>query len=73
MTVHKTQGSEFDAVALVLPENDQLLNSRELLYTGITRARHGLKVWADETVWKQGVVRSVNRYSGLVERLLKSS
>ena len=73
MTVHKTQGSEFDEVALVLPENDQLLNSRELLYTGITRARHGLKVWADEAVWKQGVVRSVNRYSGLAERLLKSS
>ncbi|WP_457668331.1 exodeoxyribonuclease V subunit alpha [Thiolapillus sp.] len=70
MTVHKTQGSEFDQVALVLPDRDQPLNSRELLYTGITRARSGLKVWADEVVWKQGVERSVNRYSGLAERLL---
>ena len=70
MTVHKTQGSEFGKVALVLPDTDQPLNSRELLYTGITRARNELSVWADETIWKQGVRRSVNRYSGLMERLL---
>jgi exodeoxyribonuclease V alpha subunit len=70
MTVHKTQGSEFGQVALVLPDRDQPLNSRELLYTGITRARNELSVWADEMIWKQGVRRSVNRYSGLAERLI---
>lgn len=70
MTVHKTQGSEFGRVALLLPERDQPLNSRELLYTAITRARESLDVWADVDIWTQGVKRSVNRYSGLAERML---
>lgn len=69
MTVHKTQGSEFRQVALLLPENDQPLSSRELLYTGITRAKEELSIWADETVWKKALKRSVNRYSGLMERI----
>jgi exodeoxyribonuclease V alpha subunit len=70
MTIHKTQGSEFGHVGLVLPDSDKLINSRELLYTAITRARKKLSICADELVWKQAVRRSVNRYSGLAERLL---
>ncbi|WP_457669957.1 exodeoxyribonuclease V subunit alpha [Thiolapillus sp.] len=69
MTVHKTQGSEFEQVALLLPERDQPLNTRELLYTGITRAKKSLMIRAGEQIWKKAVRRSVSRYSGLSERL----
>jgi len=66
MTIHKTQGSEFSHVLMVLPEqsNNQLL-SRELLYTGITRAKANITIASDIDVWRQGVLRKVERYSGL--------
>jgi len=66
MTIHKTQGSEFGHVAMVLPQNaeNQLL-SRELLYTGITRAKSHLTIQCEQSVWHQGVERQVERYSGI--------
>jgi len=66
MTIHKTQGSEFSHVLMLLPEqsNNQLL-SRELLYTGITRAKKNITVASEMDVWLQGVTRKVERYSGL--------
>lgn len=69
MTVHKTQGSEFNHVAIVLPEVRQRLLSRELIYTGITRARELVSVWTNQTVWQQSVNAAVVRYSGLGEKL----
>ena len=42
LTVHKSQGSEFDRVALVLPDRRSPLLTRELLYTGATRAKRAL-------------------------------
>ena len=65
MTIHKTQGSEFDHVAMVLPKGDSPLLSRELLYTGITRAKSFLTVATNQYAWQQGVSRAVKRYSGL--------
>ena len=66
MTIHKTQGSEFDHVAMVLPKkSDNRLLSRELLYTGITRAKSHLSVSSNSNVWQHGVEGQVNRYSGL--------
>lgn len=66
MTIHKTQGSEFDHVAIVLPNNiDNPLLSRELLYTGITRAKNLLTIAGKEQTWKKGVNKAVKRYSGL--------
>jgi exodeoxyribonuclease V alpha subunit len=66
MTIHKTQGSEFEHVALVLPEqSDNRLLSRELMYTGITRAKQKLSVASLPHVWRQGVSTSTNRYSGI--------
>jgi len=65
MTIHKTQGSEFSHVALVLPRQDSPVLSRELLYTGITRASSRLSVWAEQGIWAVGVKRKVQRYSGL--------
>ena len=66
MTIHKTQGSEFDHVAMVLPEQkDNRLLSRELLYTGITRAKKHLSIASSQSVWQSGVSQQVNRHSGL--------
>lgn len=66
MTIHKTQGSEFDHVAMVLPEQkDNKLLSRELLYTGITRAKSKLSIASAEGIWQSGVSQQVIRYSGL--------
>ena len=46
MTVHQSQGSEFEQVLLVLPERTAPILTRELIYTGITRARQRLCIWA---------------------------
>ncbi|MDX1587808.1 MAG: exodeoxyribonuclease V subunit alpha [Oleiphilaceae bacterium] len=69
MTIHKTQGSEFERVALVLPEQSHNRVSRELLYTGLTRARSAVTVCGEEPVWKSGVSNPVERHSGLEERV----
>jgi exodeoxyribonuclease V alpha subunit len=66
MTIHKTQGSEFSHVAMVLPkQSNNLLLSRELLYTGITRAKTKLTIASNKQIWEQGVTSVVKRYSGL--------
>jgi exodeoxyribonuclease V alpha subunit len=66
MTIHKTQGSEFEHVAMVLPEQkDNRLLSRELLYTGITRAKQQLSIASSQSVWQSGVSQQVKRHSGL--------
>ena len=68
-TVHKAQGSEFTEVLLVLPEADTPVLSRELLYTGITRARRTIRVYGRRAMLVQGMRRRVVRYSGLAEAL----
>ena len=70
MTVHKSQGSEFDRVLLVLPEADMPLLTRELLYTGVTRARERLHLVAGTDVLRAAVRRRSRRTSGLVDALL---
>jgi exodeoxyribonuclease V alpha subunit len=69
MTVHKSQGSEFDRVLLVLPDQDTPVLSRELLYTGCSRARKQLILIAQEAVMDQAVQRTIQRTSGLYEAL----
>lgn len=69
MSVHKSQGSEFDVVDLVLGDVISRLMSRELLYTGVTRARTRLRVHASEKVLRDAVERRVSRDSGLGELL----
>jgi ATP-dependent exoDNAse (exonuclease V) alpha subunit len=68
-TVHKSQGSEFDVAALLLPEPDSPLLSRELLYTGVTRARHTLIVAGAEESVRAAVARPAGRATGLQELL----
>ncbi len=70
MTVHKSQGSEFEHVLLVLPDDDLPVLTRELLYTGITRARRWLTLaLSDEAVLTRAAGRRTWRMSGLPERL----
>jgi exodeoxyribonuclease V alpha subunit len=69
-TVHKSQGSEFDSVLLVLPAdpNSEVL-SRELVYTGITRARRQFLLHAPAATLTQAITRLTRRHSGLAARL----
>ncbi|WP_132987104.1 exodeoxyribonuclease V subunit alpha [Luteimonas terricola] len=69
MTVHKAQGSEFDEVWLVLPERYNRVLSRELVYTGITRARRMLHVAGSVDVIGMALERYARRWSGLGWRL----
>ena len=69
MTVHKSQGSEFDAVLLVLGDADAPGLSRELLYTGITRARRRVVLVATADVVRAATRRGSRRASGLVDAL----
>ena len=71
MTVHKSQGSEFDTVILLLPEKDVPLMTRELLYTGITRAKKEIKIWGNQESFVLGINRSIKRHSGLKDKLWK--
>ena len=65
MTVHKSQGSEFDHAALILPVQMSPVVTRELVYTAITRARQRLSLYADEGVLAQAVITRTERRSGL--------
>lgn len=69
MTVHKSQGSEFEHTSLVLPNHFLPVLTRELVYTAITRARERLSLYTDEAVWRQAVRVRTLRRSGLQERL----
>ncbi len=70
LTVHKSQGSEFDEVLLILPQDERSpLLSRELIYTGITRARKKVIVHGSRAAFVRGCSRHVQRSSGLAERL----
>ena len=66
MTVHKSQGSEFKHVLLVVPAHDSPVLTRELVYTGLTRAREDLTIWAPrKEVLLQACIRRVLRSGGL--------
>ncbi len=72
-TVHKSQGSEFDSILLILSdefENSDLL-TKELLYTAITRARKKIEIWGSEKTIFDAVLNRTKRYSGLKQRLVK--
>ncbi len=69
ITVHKSQGSEFGEILLLLPHEDVPVLSRELLYTGITRAREALVVYGRKELLLRAIERRVVRYSGLSEQL----
>lgn len=71
MTIHKSQGSEFDHALIILPDQDSRVLSRELLYTAITRARKSVEVWGDREILTRAINRKTERSSGLREALYR--
>ena len=76
MTIHKSQGSEFDGVAVVLPRspsaNEARLLTRELVYTAVTRARSRVHLFATPAVLALAVAAQTQRASGLRDLLWAS-
>jgi exodeoxyribonuclease V alpha subunit len=69
MTIHKSQGSEFDTVVVVMPPHDSPLATRELLYTAVTRARQRVVLIGTKEALVAAIEASVVRASGLAERV----
>ena len=69
MTVHKSQGSEFAQVLLILPETPSPLLTRSLFYTGITRAKQQVEIWGLPARLLEAVNTRAERAAGLAERL----
>lgn len=69
ITVHKSQGSEFTRVCLLLPNQWQNVITGELIYTAITRAKQEFTLFSSDACWQQGIRSKVQRASGLREAL----
>ena len=72
LTVHKSQGSEFDAAALVLPATLSRVLSRELVYTAITRARRTVRIVGASAVLAAAIATPTRRDSGLATRMVEA-
>jgi exodeoxyribonuclease V alpha subunit len=73
ITVHKSQGSEFESVLLLLPEKPHRVLTRELLYTGLTRASKKVGVVGSGEVLAAACANPTQRHSGLIARLRESA
>ena len=73
MTIHKSQGSEFNHVLLILPDKDNPVLTRELVYTGLTRARESVQLLCNQGQLEMSVKRSAQRNSGLRHALGKTA
>jgi exodeoxyribonuclease V alpha subunit len=71
MTIHKSQGSEFDQVVVILPDEDNRILSRELVYTAVTRAKKAVWVVAEKEMLRLALSRNIERASGLADLLAK--
>jgi exodeoxyribonuclease V alpha subunit len=69
MTVHKSQGSEFERVLMILPGEDSAILTRELVYTGLTRASKHVELWTAEKPFRTMIQRKISRRSGLRDAL----
>jgi exodeoxyribonuclease V alpha subunit len=69
MTVHKSQGSEFDEVLFILPDKDFSILTRELIYTALTRARKKIRIWGNRSIIRNAIARKIERTSGLRDAL----
>jgi exodeoxyribonuclease V alpha subunit len=71
VTVHKSQGSEFEEVLLVLPDRPSRVVTRELVYTAVTRARRRVTVVSEEGLFRGALAERSVRFSGLASRLIE--
>ncbi len=69
LTIHKSQGSEFDHVLLVLPDQPSPVLTRQLFYTGLTRARQSVRILAQEAILRTTIATRLHRNSGLTDAL----
>jgi len=69
MTVHKAQGSEFDSIAVVLPEKPVAVLTRELIYTAVSRSRISVVIVGGESTLNHAIASRVERFSGLADRI----
>lgn len=69
LTIHKSQGSEYAHVIVVLPEQPSRIVTRELLYTGVTRAIRRVTIVGSEEVIRAAIARPIRRATGLADRL----
>jgi len=69
LTVHKSQGSEFDRALLILPPIQTPVLTRELIYTGVTRAMRRVEIWGSRPVFLEAAGRRIERTSGLRDAL----
>ena len=69
MTVHRSQGSQFDEVTVMLPESGSLILTRELFYTAVTRAKRRVRVVGSDDAIRAAVTRQARRATGLAEKL----
>ena len=70
ITIHKSQGSEYDRAAVLLPpDSENRILSRQLLYTAVSRARHGVELWATPAALETALRRPIARQGGLRDRL----
>ena len=69
MTVHKSQGSEFEDVYFIMPLNFSPVVTKELIYTAITRAKSHFTLFSAQKTWIQGVKSAIERQSGLGAQL----
>ena len=69
LTIHKSQGSEYAHVIVVLPEQPSRIVTRELLYTGVTRASRRVTIVGSEEVIRAAIARPIRRATGLADRL----
>lgn len=71
LTVHKSQGSEFNHVNFLLPQKDTPILTKELIYTAITRARESFSLYGNLDLFEKGISRETVRFTGLGEMLYK--
>jgi exodeoxyribonuclease V alpha subunit len=69
ITIHKAQGSEFDHVLLLLPTAEHRVLSRELLYTGLTRARQRVQLWASAASIEAAITTPTHRWTQLASMI----
>jgi exodeoxyribonuclease V alpha subunit len=72
LTIHKSQGSEYEHVIVVLPERASRIVTKELLYTGVTRASEKVTVVGSREVIEAAIRKRIRRATGLARRLAES-
>ena len=72
ITIHKSQGSEYENIDIILPEKDNNILTRELIYTAISRAKKSVTIYSSDESLKNSLIRKTIRYSGLTQRIMKT-